>query len=302
MSNILEISHVTKQYTGKTALNDVSLSIPRGSIYGLLGPNGAGKTSLIRIINRITQPDSGTVLFNGSPLDSSHLKQIGYLPEERGLYKKMKVMEQIVYFAELRGVPVKVAKQSTMQWLEKFDLVSWRNKKVEELSKGMQQKVQFIISIIHQPEFIILDEPFSGFDPVNADLVTKEILGLRDKGATILYSTHRMESVEQLCDSIALINQSEKILDGTVADVKAQFKNNLFRVRTTSLYEPSDSTIQVYRRDDDYNCILKCSEAEPSNYMLTDLMKTTQVLHFEEVIPSIHDIFISKVTNTSLYA
>ena len=220
----IEVINVTKRFAGHVALNNVSLAVPEQSVYGLLGPNGAGKTTLIRILNQITGPDNGKVLIDGKPLQPQHVERIGYLPEERGLYKKMKVGEQAIYLAQLKGISKAEATLRLKQWFEKFEIGEWWNKTVEELSKGMQQKVQFITTVIHEPDILIFDEPFSGFDPINANLLKESILELRDKGATILLSTHNMNSVEELCDSISLINKGEKILEGKVADVKAQHR------------------------------------------------------------------------------
>jgi len=221
--NFLECKNIVKQYTGHKALDDVSITVPQGSIYGLLGPNGAGKTTLIRIINQITKPDAGKVFFNGEPLTQKHIQYVGYLPEERGLYKKMKVGEQAVYFARLRGMSKAEAEKKLLQWFEKFDIDSWWNKKVEELSKGMQQKIQFIVTIVHEPALLIFDEPFSGFDPINVDLLKNEILNLKANGATIIFSTHNMSSVEELCDYISLINNGKNILSGEINEVRKQF-------------------------------------------------------------------------------
>jgi ABC-2 type transport system ATP-binding protein len=218
--NVLEINSVSKSYSNHLALDDVSLAVPEGQIFGLLGPNGAGKTSLIRIINQITMPDKGALLFNGQPLNSNHISQIGYLPEERGLYKKMKVGEQALYLAQLKGLSEKEAKKALKIWFERFEITPWWNKKVEELSKGMAQKIQFITTVLHQPKLLIFDEPFSGFDPINATLIKDEILRLKAQGTSIIFSTHRMESVEELCDHIALIDQSKKILDGPINQIK----------------------------------------------------------------------------------
>ena len=227
MSDILQIMHVSKRYSNHQALKDVSLSVPEKSVFGLLGPNGAGKTSLIRIINQITGPDSGEVFFKGEKLQQKHVERIGYLPEERGLYKKMTVGDQVLYLARLKGLSKQEAKKRLTLWFEKFEMQSWWKKKVEELSKGMQQKVQFIVTVIHEPELLILDEPFSGFDPINAQLIKNEILDLRKKGATVIFSTHNMGSVEELCDNIALINKSEKILDGTVKEIRKANRTNI---------------------------------------------------------------------------
>lgn len=230
---MLSVQNVSKRFDGHVALDDVSISVERGKVFGLLGPNGAGKTTLIRIINRITAPDSGTVTFCGHPLQQSDVFNIGYLPEERGLYKKMKVGEQAVYLAQLKGLSAHDAKVRLKEWFEKFDIMPWWDKKLEELSKGMQQKVQFVITVLHEPELLIFDEPFSGFDPVNAELLKREILALRDKGHTIIYSTHNMASVEDVCDNIALINKSHLVLSGSVEEVKSRFADGRYEVRAT---------------------------------------------------------------------
>jgi ABC-2 type transport system ATP-binding protein len=230
---ILSISNLNKKYQNHVALNNINIDIPKGIIFGLLGPNGAGKTSLIRILTQITEADSGQILFNETPLEPKHIRAMGYLPEERGLYKKMQVADQLLYLAELKGLSKQEAKTRLKYWVDKFEIKSWLNKKVEELSKGMQQKIQFIGTVLHEPEIIILDEPFSGFDPINAQLLTDEILLLKEKGATIIFSTHRMDSVELLCDQIALINLAEKILDGNVPDLKERFKKNQFELSFT---------------------------------------------------------------------
>lgn len=230
--NFLEVSHVVKHYASHTALNDVSISVPKGKVFGLLGPNGAGKTTLIRIINRITAPDSGTILFDGHPFMPSDVMRIGYLPEERGLYKKMKVGEQAIYLAQLKGLSRQEAKRRLLEWFEKFDIMPWWNKKLEELSKGMQQKVQFIITVLHTPPLLIFDEPFSGFDPVNAEILKREILELRDKGHTIIFSTHNMSSVEEVCDEIALINHSQVVLSGKVEEIKERFRTGVYECVT----------------------------------------------------------------------
>ena len=228
--SFLEINEVSKFYQTHKALDHVSLSVPEVSIYGLLGPNGAGKTSLIRIINQITAPDTGSITFDNEPLNTEHIYKIGYLPEERGLYKKQKVWEQMIYFGQLKGLSLAEAKKRSEEWLVKFDLREWKNKKVEELSKGMQQKVQFIITVLHKPKLLILDEPFTGFDPINSEIIMNEIKSLKAQGTTILYSTHRMESVEEICDHICLINKSKKILDGSVKEIKKQNSKNLFEL------------------------------------------------------------------------
>jgi len=227
---LLRVEHVSKHYSGHTALDDVSLAIPRGSVYGLLGPNGAGKTTLIRIVNRITAPDEGRVFFAGRPLAPADVRRIGYLPEERGLYKKMKVGEQALFFARLKGLSRAEAVRRLRVWFDRFEIASWWNRRVEELSKGMAQKVQFIVTVLHEPELLIFDEPFSGFDPINADLLKREILGLRDRGATVIFSTHNMASVEEVCDHITLIDRSRNILSGAVDEIRRRHGRNLFRI------------------------------------------------------------------------
>lgn len=230
MKPILEVKDVVKQYGDYTALNSVSLTVPKGSIYGLLGPNGAGKTSLIRIINQITMPDSGEIILDGEKLNPSHISHIGYMPEERGLYKTMTVGEQALYLAQLKGLSKKEAKEQLNYWFEKLDIKGWWDKKIQELSKGMAQKIQFVVTVLHRPKLLILDEPFSGFDPVNANLIKDEIMELRDKGTTVIFSTHRMESVEDMCDHIALIHKSNKLIEGQLQDVKKQYRTNTYEV------------------------------------------------------------------------
>ena len=309
MSNLLEIRGVTKTYGNYTALNNVSLSIPKGSVYGLLGPNGAGKTSLIRIINQITMPDKGEVILDGEALAPKHISDIGYLPEERGLYKSMKVGEQALYLAQLKGMSKEEAKKRLKYWFEKFDIFSWWNKKIEELSKGMAQKVQFVVTVLHQPKLLIFDEPFSGFDPINAQLIAKEILQLRDEGATIIFSTHRMESVEELCDEIALIDKSNKILEGNLNDIKSQFRTNVFQVGVTTPNDESfrkelASKFEVHEPDfkllrDELTCNIKLPKGEAPNELLAYLSSHGTVNHFVEVIPDANDIFIQAVKQNS---
>lgn len=242
MSDIfLSAQHITKRFAEHTALDDVSIDVPRGQVFGLLGPNGAGKTTLIRIINRITAPDEGQVFFDGRPLAPNDVYNIGYLPEERGLYKKMKVGEQAIYLARLKGLGHLEAKRRLIEWFEKFDIMPWWDKKLEELSKGMQQKVQFVITVLHRPQLLIFDEPFSGFDPVNAELLKQEIIKLRNEGHTIIYSTHNMASVEDVCDSIALIDHSKVVLQGSVSDVKRQFSQGRYELRATGSLEQVQS-------------------------------------------------------------
>jgi ABC-2 type transport system ATP-binding protein len=295
---MLRIQHIVKQYAQHRALDDVSMDIEKGSIFGLLGPNGAGKTSLIRIINQITAPDSGDVFFNGEKLNPKHIAKIGYLPEERGLYKKMEIGEQALYLAQLKGLSRAEATKRIKYWFEKMDMQDWWNKKVEDLSKGMQQKVQFVATILHEPELIILDEPFSGFDPVNAEIITQEILELNQKGATIIFSTHRMESVEQLCDSIALINKSHKILDGKVSDIKNSYRNNTFRIEFTGQFPTEKADLfSIVSTGNAHEIRIKIAEGKTPNEVLSYLLPHIQIQQLSEVIPSINEIFIQKVSN-----
>ncbi|WBX74186.1 ABC transporter ATP-binding protein [Tenacibaculum pacificus] len=309
MSNLLEIKNVVKRYGDYTALNDVSLSIPKGSVFGLLGPNGAGKTSLIRIINQITVPDSGEVILDGEKLAPHHIEYIGYLPEERGLYKSMKVGEQALYLAQLKGMTKSEAKKRLKYWFDKFEITTWWDKKLEELSKGMAQKVQFIVTVLHQPKLLIFDEPFSGFDPINAQLIAKEILQLRDEGATIIFSTHRMESVEEMCDEIALIHKSNKILDGKLDDIKRQFRTNTFQVglNTVNPNEVSSKlkeNFKVFPADfkllnDGLKLKVQLTQGNSANDLLSFLTTQGQVQHFVELIPSANDIFIESIRKNS---
>lgn len=299
---MLEIKNIVKQYANHRALDDVSITIPEGKIFGLLGPNGAGKTSLIRIINQITAPDSGQILFNNEPLNPKHIEQIGYLPEERGLYKKMKVGEQMIYLAQLKGLSKQDAKNKLNYWFEKFEITEWWNKKVEDLSKGMQQKVQFVATVLHQPRLIILDEPFSGFDPVNAQIIQDEILNLNKNGTTIIYSTHRMETVEEICDNIALINKSKKVLDGAVKDIKKQYTTHSYKIDyrlKTSIVNNELFEILNNKQlhDEDYQLTIKLRDNTSLNNAIIYLLDKIEILQIQELIPSIHDIFIEKVTN-----
>jgi ABC-2 type transport system ATP-binding protein len=295
---MLRIQNIVKQYAQHRALDDVSMDIEKGSIFGLLGPNGAGKTSLIRIINQITAPDRGDVFFNGEKLNPKHIAQIGYLPEERGLYKKMEIGEQALYLAQLKGLSRTEATKRIKYWFEKMDMQGWWNKKVEDLSKGMQQKVQFVATVLHEPELIILDEPFSGFDPVNAEIITKEILELNQKGATIIFSTHRMESVEQLCDSIALINKSHKILDGKVSDIKNSYRNNTYAIEFRGQFPAEKADLfSIVSTGNAHEIRIKIAEGKTPNEVLSYLLPHIQIQQLSEVIPSINDIFIQKVSN-----
>jgi ABC-2 type transport system ATP-binding protein len=298
---MLSIRHIVKQYAGQRALDDVSIEIEKGKIFGLLGPNGAGKTSLIRIINQITGPDSGEIFFNGEKLTQKHIERIGYLPEERGLYKKMEIGEQIIYLARLKGMSKEDALKKAREWFIKLGIEGWWNKKIEELSKGMAQKAQFVSTVMHEPELLILDEPFSGFDPVNAEVIKNEILELNQKGATIIFSTHRMESVEELCDSIALINKAKKILDGSVRDIRKTYRNNTFLLeyegdkRTIDASNAPFNIIAEADLGDGHQLKLKLNDGVSANDALIYAMKHIQVSGFKEVIPTMNEIFIEKV-------
>jgi ABC-2 type transport system ATP-binding protein len=301
--NILEVRSVTKKYGDFTALNEVSINVKKHSVFGLLGPNGAGKTSLIRIINQITAPDSGEVLFAGERLTAKHVERIGYLPEERGLYRKMKVGEQALYLARLKGLDKNTALSRLKFWFEKFEIASWWNKKVEELSKGMQQKLQFIVTVVHQPDFLIFDEPFSGFDPINVNLLKQEMLELKQNGTTIIFSTHDMVSVEELCDDIALINKSKKILDGNIYEIKAQNKENLFQVQyladAVDLKTVLPDTVEIISSNTTHNNHLETKIKLPkemtSNDLIQLLIPHVQLCGFQEIYPSMNDIFIRAV-------
>ena len=310
MNNLLEINNVVKNYGDFRALNDVSIHIPKGSVYGLLGPNGAGKTSLIRIVNQITMADSGSIFLDGESLAPKHIANIGYLPEERGLYKSMKVGEQALYLAQLKGLSKSEAKKRLKYWFEKFDISAWWGKKIEELSKGMAQKVQFIVTVMHNPKLLIFDEPFSGFDPINAQLIAKEILQLRDEGATIIFSTHRMESVEEMCDEIALINKSNKILDGKLSDIKRQFRTNTFQVgihtdNPKDVEEKLKESFKVFPADfkllgNELTMNVMLGESDTAKDLLSFLTNRGEVQHFVELIPSANDIFIQAINKNSL--
>jgi ABC-2 type transport system ATP-binding protein len=296
----LEAHDIVKQYGDYTALNGVTVQVPKGCVYGLLGPNGAGKSSLIRIINRITAPDNGYVLINGRASTGEDIFNIGYLPEERGLYKKMKVGEHIIFLARLKGLSKEEAKERMLYWLNKFDIISWENKKVEELSKGMQQKIQFIATVIHEPDLFILDEPFSGFDPVNAELLKNELLELKAKGKTIILSTHNMESVEELCDEITLINKSRVVLQGNVKDIRARYRKHIFKLQVagdnfdmesahfavlSQSTEKSVTEVRIQRNDDASNSDL-----------IQEVAAKYEILSFEEELPTMNDIFIQIVS------
>lgn len=303
---IIEVQGVTKRYANHLAIDEVSFSVSRGTIFGLLGPNGAGKTTLIRMINQITAPDNGTLFFDGRPIQKDDVERIGYLPEERGLYKKMKVGEQALYLAQLKGVSKQIALERLVYWFRKFEIVGWWDKKVEELSKGMQQKVQFITTIIHQPDFLILDEPFSGFDPINTNIIKTEILRLKEEGTTIILSTHNMESVEEICDDIVLINKSKKVLEGNLHDIKQQFKEHLFEVtidtgeELLSNLKDNDLFTLKESRLSPLGLTLKfqMNEGVNGNTLLNTLIPLGTIVSFEEILPSMNSIFIKQVNAT----
>lgn len=302
VSEILQVNNVYKQYANHLALNNVSITVPRGEIFGLLGPNGAGKTTLIRIINNITAPDKGEVLFDGKKLSEKDIYRIGYLPEERGLYKKMKVGDEAMYLCRLKGVSKSDAQKKLKYWFEKFKIESWWNKKVEELSKGMAQKIQFITTVLHEPELLIFDEPFSGFDPVNADIIKQEILELKKKGTTIIFSTHNMESVEQLCDNIALINKSEVVLTGRVNEIKKSQSTNTYHIECTGIEEEDLKSFtvgeikKIISSQDMLSFDVKLNEEISCNSLLSEIInKNGNITKFVEVLPSMNDIFIKTV-------
>ena len=297
---ILSLRNISKYYAGHTALDDVSFEVPRGSIYGLLGPNGAGKTTLIRIITQIVYSDAGTILFDDKTLEERHIYQMGYLPEERGLYKKMKVYEQLMYLGRLRGLGKKTCDERVKAWLKRMSLEKWVNKKVERLSKGMQQKIQFIATVIHEPKLIILDEPFSGFDPINANIIQDEILRLKEQGSTVIFSTHRMETVEQLCDHICLIHQSKKILEGPKLEIKNQFRTNTFLLRTREKPVEYASLFRIDSQKAEEGIYLSVLRPSDENIGLNDIIKYLvikyQIIGIEEILPSVNDIFIQLTT------
>jgi ABC-2 type transport system ATP-binding protein len=305
MDKLLVANNVSKSFGDYKALNDISIEVPKGSVFGLLGPNGAGKTTFIRIINQITMPDSGVVLLDGQPLKPNDIQHIGYLPEERGLYKSMKVGEQVLYLAQLKGLTKQEAKERLKYWFERLEIGDWWNKKIQELSKGMAQKIQFVVTVLHQPKLLIFDEPFSGFDPINANLIKDEILNLRDEGATVIFSTHRMESVEEMCDHIALIHKANKILDGKLIDIKRAYKSNTFEVGliTPNKKEVGDELRQRFEVfpasfksiNDELQYKIKIPENTSTNELVSYLTSKGQLNHFVEVIPSANDIFIETV-------
>ncbi len=299
---IFKATNIVKDYAGHRALDDVSISVKDQSIFGLLGPNGAGKTTLIRIINQITAPDSGDLMFQGRKFKADDIYQIGYLPEERGLYKKMKVGDQVLYLAQLKGMSKHDALKRLKYWFEKFEIQAWWNKKIEELSKGMQQKIQFITTVVHEPKLLIFDEPFSGFDPINTNLLKNEILDLKEKGATIIFSTHNMASVEEVCDHIALINNSQKILDGEIHQVKEQYKSNIFEIETTVQADISNEFVgngfELLTHSKKGNTQLvkfQKTNGESNNEVLQELMQKMEIRSFREIIPSMNEVFIKVV-------
>lgn len=300
MDPVLSLQNVSKSYENHLAVNDVSFDVPKGSIFGLLGPNGAGKTSLIRIVTTITKADKGQIFLNGKPLDHTHPSTIGYMPEERGLYKKMKVGEQLLYLARLKGLSKKEAKDAIDHWLEKFEITDWWNKKVEELSKGMQQKIQFIATVVHNPSLLILDEPFSGLDPINTNLIKNEIDQIRDSGTSIIFSTHRMEQVEEICEHIVLINSGQNVLQGKVAKIKDDFKENLFKIN----YKGGIPTnvideYQITERNENF-IIVKLDDPSSSNYLLNKLISAgTHIESYNEILPTLNEIFIKRVGEKS---
>lgn len=307
MENLLVAKNVSKSFGEFKALNDVSIEVPKGSIFGLLGPNGAGKTTFIRIINQITMPDTGEVLLDGRALQPNDIQHIGYLPEERGLYKSMKVGEQALYLAQLKGLSKSEAKTKLKYWFDRLEIGDWWNKKIQELSKGMAQKIQFVVTVLHEPKLLIFDEPFSGFDPINANLIKDEILKLRDDGATVIFSTHRMESVEEMCDHIALINKANKILDGKLIDIKRAYKNNTYEVGLVSdnhdlvsanlkeRFTLSPATFKTINDELQYK--IQIQESASANDLVNYLTTQGQLTHFVEVIPTANDIFIETVKN-----
>ena len=303
-NSILESININKFYGKHQALNNISISIPKGSIYGILGPNGAGKTSFIRILNQIIYPDSGTILFDGEPLQQKHISQIGYLPEERGLYKSMKVGEQLLYLSQLKGLSKEQAKQQINFWFERLEIPNWKEKKIQELSKGMAQKIQFVATVIHKPKLLIFDEVFSGLDPINAEVIREQIIYLKEQGATILFSNHRMESVEEMCDYITLIHKSNKILDGKLVDIKKKYRTNEYQIGIipfqpnilevlSEQFEVSETNFQsIYN---EIKITIKKKGDKTINELIQYLLTQGEITHFSEIIPSVNDIFIQMV-------
>ena len=301
MDPILSLQHLKKYYATQKAVDDISFDIQKGSIFGLLGPNGAGKTTLLRMITGIFYPDEGNIILDGKPFSPSEdISKIGYMPEERGMYKKMKIGEQALYLAQLKGLSKAEALEKIKYWFKKLEMESWWNKKVEDLSKGMSQKLQFVITVLHEPKLIILDEPFSGLDPVNANLIKDEIYALAKNGATIIFSTHRMEQVEEICDHIVLVNLGKKILDGTVNEIKQQFKENIFSIETDSPNTISDNAIFTILKKEGNKVYVKINEENNSNQVLSHLIDNhNRIISYNEVLPSLNDIFIKLVESTN---
>ncbi|MDE6207141.1 MAG: ATP-binding cassette domain-containing protein [Muribaculaceae bacterium] len=307
MDNILVAEHITKDFSKHRALDDVSIAVPRGKVYGLLGPNGAGKTTLIRIINHITAPDSGSVIFDGHPLTAEDVMSIGYLPEERGLYKKMKVGDQALFFARLKGLKRAEAEKALREWFERLDIMSWWDKKVEELSKGMAQKVQFIVTVLHQPKLLIFDEPFSGFDPINAGILKREILRLRDQGATVIFSTHNMASVEELCDEITLINRSHNILSGNVRAIREQFSDNRYELSYIGAPDAVqnlgfDAQLAGINADGYATATVTLPGPDAVRPFLAAANAAVDITAFRRILPSMDDIFVSAVQASNQYS
>ncbi len=306
-ANLISAIEVVKDFSGHRALNQVSMEVPEGSIYGLLGPNGAGKTTLLRIINQITAPDQGSILFEGVPISQEHRSKIGYLPEERGLYKKMKVGEQALYLAQLKGLSRKEAMKRLKLWFRKFEIEGWWDKKVEELSKGMAQKVQFITTVLHEPRLLIFDEPFSGFDPINVNLLKQEILHMKEQGATIIFSTHNMSSVEELCDHITLINESEAVLQGEISAIREKYRSNKYQVtfsgsreRLAGGLDPRFELLGVEENGMGQNATIRIlNEGDGSGALIRNLLEITEIKAFNEILPGMNDIFIEVVKNTN---
>jgi len=305
-ANLITANAVVKDFSGHRALNKVSMEVPKGSVYGLLGPNGAGKTTLLRIINQITAPDQGSVLFEGTPIGPEHRSMIGYLPEERGLYKKMKVGEQALYLARLKGLSKQEAMKRLKVWFQKFEMGAWWDKKVEELSKGMAQKVQFITTVLHEPRLLIFDEPFSGFDPINVNLLKQEILHMKEQGATIIFSTHNMASVEELCDHITLINKSEAILQGEISEIREEYRANKYLVsfngdrdKLTRGLDPRFEMLKLEENGYGPQATIRIKEGEGTGDLLRNLVELAEIRSFQEILPSMNDIFIQVVNDDS---
>jgi len=308
MEYIIEASNITKKFSNHIALNNVSINIPKGSIYGLLGPNGAGKTTFIRLINQITKPDNGGILYKGEPLTAKHISKIGYLPEERGLYKKMKIGEQALYLAQLKGMSLRDAKDKLHYWFEKFDIINWWDKRVEDLSKGMAQKIQFIVTVLHEPELLILDEPFSGFDPINTELIKREILELKNKGTTIIFSTHNMQSIEEICSYITLIDYSKIILQGNVKRIRTKFSNNEYEIKfegnmisfTTALWTGFELIQHIPLSKTIHTVIVKPIEKTSINKLLGAIITSCKIQYVKEKKASMNDIFIRAVKENKI--